>query len=648
MKTLAPDLFQRRFEDLMEIGRAQLPALAPAWTDHNVHDPGITLMELLAWVAEAQLYSLSRNRRDERLAFAALLGARPGGARSARGTLWPDPDDPDSPASTLRRVVVVSADAVVHARNAPMPTFQPAEEILWVPGRVERLEYVDASGGAVDLTAANRNGRIPFQPFGERAGSRDVLRMRYECADRFGLLGEDRERVRGARWPIGLMSAFPGRETPEEPEPDWSERSPFSARIVLDDGDRFELGIVSDSTRGATATGVILLDLDRLDVSPKAFTLEIRPRKALPRPPRVFRIEPNVLPIVQGRRAQAEVHQADGQPDWSFTIAERGLRYGAGEEPLVIQTPEPSGLATWRRRDRLAESGPGDLVYRFNPATGEVVFGNGINGRIPPRGAQVLVSYATSEGADGVVARNRSWVVAGFPGIFGVNPDPITGGADASTDLDNRREARRRIRQDHPLVSAFDIVEAATTLASLDVARAWVATPPPNAPPMGLVTLIAMRGRPAGEEPTDAPPESPAWLEALRRRLAPRMLLGTRLVVVAPRYVDFTIQAVVEAQPAVAPSDVQARVEKTLADHLILVPGGSGEPPRRAGVPVALADVAAWIRSTPGTRRVLELSLKRTDGGIVDQIKPSRNGLPRWLPAPGTIQVQRPETGGSR
>ena len=40
-------------------------------------------MELLAWVAEAQLYSVSRMRRDERAAYAALLGLAPGGT-SAR------------------------------------------------------------------------------------------------------------------------------------------------------------------------------------------------------------------------------------------------------------------------------------------------------------------------------------------------------------------------------------------------------------------------------------------------------------------------------------------------------------------------------------------------------------------------------------
>src|SRR6185503_2648422 len=108
MKTLAPNLFQRRFSDLMEIGRARLPSLAPDWTDHNAHDPGITLMELLAWVAEAQLYSLSRLRRDERLAYAALLGLAPSGTLGATGLIWPDRLDPASPGRTYSRTMALS------------------------------------------------------------------------------------------------------------------------------------------------------------------------------------------------------------------------------------------------------------------------------------------------------------------------------------------------------------------------------------------------------------------------------------------------------------------------------------------------------------------------------------------------------------
>src|ERR1041385_9152855 len=121
MKSLAPNLFQRRFSDLVEIGRARLPSAAPEWTDHNAHDPGITLMELLAWVTEAQLYSLGRERRDEREAYAALMGLADRGTEPARGLIWPDRLDPRSPLATFSQSVVIAADAAINLLDAETP-----------------------------------------------------------------------------------------------------------------------------------------------------------------------------------------------------------------------------------------------------------------------------------------------------------------------------------------------------------------------------------------------------------------------------------------------------------------------------------------------------------------------------------------------
>src|SRR6185295_7541489 len=123
MSKLTPNLFQRRFQDLVEVGRARLPSLAPEWTDHNAHDPGITLMELLAWVAEAQLYSLSRVRRDERVAYAALLGISPHGTQGASGMIWSDRLAPDSPVSTYRKSLVLTEKTVVKAIGGESSSF---------------------------------------------------------------------------------------------------------------------------------------------------------------------------------------------------------------------------------------------------------------------------------------------------------------------------------------------------------------------------------------------------------------------------------------------------------------------------------------------------------------------------------------------
>ncbi len=60
MPIALPNLDDRRFEDLVAEGRALLPALSPQWTDHNLSDPGITLIELFAYLAEILIYRLNR------------------------------------------------------------------------------------------------------------------------------------------------------------------------------------------------------------------------------------------------------------------------------------------------------------------------------------------------------------------------------------------------------------------------------------------------------------------------------------------------------------------------------------------------------------------------------------------------------------
>lgn len=69
------------YESLLAEAMAQIPALCPAWTDHNPGDPGIALVELLAHLTEMLLFQ-ARQVPDENLR--ALL-------QLARGAAWPCP-----------------------------------------------------------------------------------------------------------------------------------------------------------------------------------------------------------------------------------------------------------------------------------------------------------------------------------------------------------------------------------------------------------------------------------------------------------------------------------------------------------------------------------------------------------------------------
>ena len=648
MTKLAPNLFDRRFNDLLEIGRARLPSLSPQWTDYNAHDPGITLMELLAWVAEAQLYSVSRMRRDERLAYAALLGLSPAGTRPARGLLWSDRSDPDSPATRLKTSVVIGKDAPIRLKDGEATAFRPDHQLLWAPGRTERLETRTSNGQTVDHTFKNEHGGIPYMPFGDVPGRRDVLRLTFASRDNNGLFGRNRDAARGALWAIGVIAAPRRASAPATTIEDEPCHSPLSASLVAGD-ERFPVAIVSDSTRGLLTTGAILLDLDSVSSAPEDMqevTLELAFRQKPPRPPQVLRIEPNVIPIVQEQNVAGESHLPTGVPDWSFALKLPGLSFAAGEEPVELEVAETTGRKIWKRCDRLSERGPDENVYEFDPDAGQVTFGNGVNGRVPPAGSQVLVSYSVSEGAAGNVARNRKWKVTGVDGTFGTNPDPVAGGSAPLGWTDFRREARRSSRDDHALVSAADIETAAKSLPLLDVERAWVTPPEDGVPRTGVVTLVAMRGG-IDQSPIGKPRETPQWLESIRRSLTARMPLASRLIVVAPVYVQFSIQAELDAEENRDPLRVEEKVMEELERRLALTETSTAIDPRQPGVPVTARDINAWMRATDGVQRVRDLALLGEDGKKIPEVVVPDNGLPSWNAGKSAIRVFRSRRGGA-
>lgn len=63
----------RRFAELVEEAKRLIPSLAPSWTDHNPSDPGITFIELFAFITELLLYRADRVTEANKRAFVKLL-----------------------------------------------------------------------------------------------------------------------------------------------------------------------------------------------------------------------------------------------------------------------------------------------------------------------------------------------------------------------------------------------------------------------------------------------------------------------------------------------------------------------------------------------------------------------------------------------
>jgi hypothetical protein len=72
-----PNLDDQTFDDLTAEARSLIPVLYPAWTDHNPGDPGIVLVELLAWLTEMLIFQVNQIPEANVRKFLALLGTPP-------------------------------------------------------------------------------------------------------------------------------------------------------------------------------------------------------------------------------------------------------------------------------------------------------------------------------------------------------------------------------------------------------------------------------------------------------------------------------------------------------------------------------------------------------------------------------------------
>src|SRR4030042_1756926 len=83
-----PNLDDLRFQrDLVDEARRRIIRYCPEWTDYNLSDPGITLIELFAWMTEMLVYRLNRVPEKNYLKFLDMMGIHLQPASSAKAEL---------------------------------------------------------------------------------------------------------------------------------------------------------------------------------------------------------------------------------------------------------------------------------------------------------------------------------------------------------------------------------------------------------------------------------------------------------------------------------------------------------------------------------------------------------------------------------
>ncbi len=80
-------LDDERFSEITERAKARIAEICPAWTDYNDHDPGITMLELFAWLKEMQQFHMDQIGRLHIRSYLKLLGVTPRGKQPAEAVV---------------------------------------------------------------------------------------------------------------------------------------------------------------------------------------------------------------------------------------------------------------------------------------------------------------------------------------------------------------------------------------------------------------------------------------------------------------------------------------------------------------------------------------------------------------------------------
>ncbi|MBH1934409.1 hypothetical protein I5Q34_08925 [Streptomyces sp. AV19] len=161
-----PDLDDVRFQALVDAAKRALPSRSPAWTDHNVSDPGVTLLEACAGRVDALVYRANRMTPVQRSRLLALMGITPMAAVPLRAVVRFTRTD-----SVREDLVVPAGTRLTASRERPFvlrttaPVRVPANGSAAV-GAVEQPEAFTEELGVSDGTSGQRfnPSRRPWSP----------------------------------------------------------------------------------------------------------------------------------------------------------------------------------------------------------------------------------------------------------------------------------------------------------------------------------------------------------------------------------------------------------------------------------------------------------------------------------------------------
>jgi Baseplate J-like protein len=203
MSLPVPNLDDRSWKQIVDEAVRLIPRYCPEWTNHNTSDPGVTLLELYAWMTEMVIYRLNKVPEKNFLTFLDLIGVRLKPPEPARVVLELTPSEGAEGELTVKRGTQV---ATLQAAGGEPVTFETLRDITLLPVHVVRAAS-SHRGTVADHTEALSSG-----------DAREALFAGVQEVERFLYLGDDRLNAFNEEAAVDLFfEAMPGSSGPRVP-----------------------------------------------------------------------------------------------------------------------------------------------------------------------------------------------------------------------------------------------------------------------------------------------------------------------------------------------------------------------------------------------------------------------------------------------
>jgi predicted phage baseplate assembly protein len=608
----APNLDDRRFQNLVDDAKRLVQARCPDWTDHNVSDPGVTLIETFAYMTDQLLYRLNRVPDRNYVRFLDLIGLRlfPPTPATTSVTFWLSAPQPN-PVVVDQGVGV----ATPRAEGSGAIAFTTTETLEIIPSELGFIASIPTGGTWRNHTDAIRLSAVtPFspQPVPEEvlmiglsaAVPRCAVSLRFDCS--IEGIGVDPE------WPPLAWEAYDGEG--------W---------VGCD--------VERDTTGGLNRSGEVVLHIPPSHVMSLDHQLRagwIRARVTTPEEdqpfysasPLIHRLEAatvgGTIPAIQADVIEGDVIGAsEGVAGQRFQL-NRPPVVPSGEPVVLEVADEAEGWQDWTQVSDFASSGPADRVFVLDEVTGELSLGPVVRmpdgsvvqyGAIPAKGSVLRVrKYFSGGGRQGNVSAHALRVCRrSIPYISRVdNRFAATGGLDGETVEEAKVRGPILMRTLGRAVTVEDY-EILAKQAAPEAARVKAVPAATDEDAGGVRVLIvpSVADDENGHLSFEQLVPPPELLSNVAAYLDSRRPIGARVVVEPPAYQGVTVVAMMRSRPWADPTRLQRTATDALYGYLHPITGGMEGNGWAFGRPVHMGEIYALLQRIPGTELVEDVRL---------------------------------------